>query len=69
LHPPQAPQLTGNDEQMLLNAAYLLDERRDEEFAGAVTALAGQHPAVRVELTGPWPPYSFAGVAAGRDGS
>jgi hypothetical protein len=27
-----------------------------------VTALAQQHPAVQIELTGPWPPYSFTGV-------
>jgi Gas vesicle synthesis protein GvpL/GvpF len=62
LHPPQAPQLTGIRSQMLLNAAYLLDEERAEEFADAVTALAREHPGVRLELTGPWPPYSFAGL-------
>lgn len=62
LHPPQAPQLTGSKEPMILNAAYLLDNARREEFAAAVTALAGQHPGLRFELTGPWPPYSFAGM-------
>jgi len=69
LHPPQAPQLSGRDEQMLLNAAYLLDESRGEEFAAAVSALARQHPAVRAEVTGPWPPYSFASLPPGPDGS
>ena len=62
LHPPQAPQLTGTSEQMLLNAAYLLDEQRSDDFTAAVAALAGNHPALRLELTGPWPPYSFAGM-------
>jgi hypothetical protein len=62
LHPPQAPQLTGTSAQMLLNAAYLLDEQRSEDFTAAVSALAKSHPALRLELTGPWPPYSFAGV-------
>lgn len=61
LHPPQAPQLTGSKAPMLLNAAYLLDSTRQDEFAAAVAALAGQYPGLRVELTGPWPPYSFAG--------
>lgn len=61
LHPPQAPQLTGSKAPMLLNAAYLLDSTRQDEFAAAVAALAGQHPGLRLELTGPWPPYSFAG--------
>jgi hypothetical protein len=66
LHPPQAPQLTGSKAPMLLNAAYLLDSTRQDEFAAAVAALAGQHPGLRLELTGPWPPYSFAG--AGEEG-
>jgi hypothetical protein len=62
VHTPQAPQLTGIKAPMILNAAYLLDSARGEEFAAAVTALAEQHPALRLELTGPWPPYSFAGT-------
>jgi hypothetical protein len=62
LHPPQSPQLTGNSAPMLLNAAYLLDCGRGTEFAEAVADLAEQHPAVRLEITGPWPPYSFAAV-------
>jgi hypothetical protein len=62
VHAPQAPQLTGIKAPMILNAAYLLDSTRGEEFATAVTALAGQHSGLRLELTGPWPPYSFAGT-------
>lgn len=61
LHPPQAPQLTGSKELMILNAAYLLDDGRADDFAALVAALAEQYPSVRLELTGPWPPYSFAG--------
>ncbi len=62
LHPPQSPQLAGHRAQMILNAAYLLPDDRDGDFAAAVTDLAGRHPAVRLEITGPWPPYSFAGL-------
>jgi len=62
LHTPQAPQLTGNKAPMILNAAYLLDSARGEDFAAAVAALGAQHPGLRLELTGPWPPYSFAGA-------
>jgi Gas vesicle synthesis protein GvpL/GvpF len=61
LHPPQAAQLSGTAAQMLLNAAYLLDDERGSDFAAAVAELAEQHPRVRIELTGPWPPYSFTG--------
>ena len=59
LHPPQSPQLTGTKAAMLLNAAYLLDDGREAEFAAAVAALARKHRGVRLEMTGPWPPYSF----------
>jgi len=62
VHPPQAPQLTGSKAPMILNAAYLLEDERGEDFAAVVSALEGQHPGVKLELTGPWPPYSFAGT-------
>jgi hypothetical protein len=60
LHPPQAPQLTGSKPLMILNAAYPVDDERGEDFASVVTALAERYPSVELELTGPWPPYSFA---------
>jgi gas vesicle protein GvpL/GvpF len=62
LHPPQAPQLTGSKEPMLLNAAYLLDDAQSDAFAAAVAALAREHPGIKLEQTGPWPPYSFTGA-------
>lgn len=66
LHPPQAPQLTGTKALMVLNAAYLLDDEQAGNFAAAVTALDEHYQHVRLELTGPWPPYSFAGAGEGR---
>jgi gas vesicle protein GvpL/GvpF len=63
LHPPQSPRLSGADIPMLLNAAYLLGRAEDTVFQNAVAAVADAHPELRVELTGPWPPYSFAGNA------
>jgi hypothetical protein len=67
LHPPHAPELAGSHNQMIMNGAYLLDAGQDDELTAAVAALAGQHPAVQIELTGPWPPYSFTGLASGAD--
>jgi Gas vesicle synthesis protein GvpL/GvpF len=60
LHPPQFPQLNGLREAALLNAAYLLDAADGVRFTAAVAGQATAHPELRVELTGPWPPYSFA---------
>jgi hypothetical protein len=63
-HPPQDAKLTGSAEWMVLNGAYLVDVTRADQFAEAVETLADSRPDVRLELTGPWPPYSFTAVEA-----
>ena len=61
LHPPQSPQLSGDKRPMMLNAAYLVDAGDGTGFASEVAAAADAHPELDLNLTGPWPPYSFAG--------
>ncbi|MCC9307829.1 GvpL/GvpF family gas vesicle protein [Kitasatospora sp. RB6PN24] len=59
-HPLQTPEATGIRDPMVLNGAYLVDHPRAEEFAQVVAGLQDAHRQVlRIELTGPWPPYSF----------
>jgi hypothetical protein len=45
---------------MVLNGAYLVDDVRAADFEELVVQLRADHPGVRLEVTGPWPPYSFA---------
>ncbi|MFL6073923.1 MAG: GvpL/GvpF family gas vesicle protein [Mycobacteriales bacterium] len=61
-HPPQDARLSGKPHRMVLNSSYLVDDGRADEFTATVGSLAGRHPGVQLELTGPWPPYSFADV-------
>ncbi|MER7107695.1 GvpL/GvpF family gas vesicle protein [Streptomyces sp. NPDC000229] len=61
VHRPQDARLSGAAGVNVLNAAYLVDRARSEEFVELVDAAS--EPGVRVELTGPWAPYSFAGIA------
>ncbi|MFG2041819.1 GvpL/GvpF family gas vesicle protein [Dactylosporangium sp. NPDC048998] len=61
-HPPQDRSLSGEPGLMVLNGAYLVDAGRAERFRDTVAALAGRFPAIRLQLTGPWPPYSFATI-------
>lgn len=68
LHPPQSPQLSGTKAAMLLNAAYLIGRSDGTGFAAAVASAAQSHPELRLEVTGPWPPYSFAEAARGAGG-
>jgi hypothetical protein len=60
LHRLQDPQLSGERGWMILNAAYLVDDERADDLLTAVTRLADLHPEIRLQLTGPWAPYSFA---------
>ncbi len=65
--PPQHPKVSGVRAPMLLNAAYLVDVAHQETFTAVVRDLADRHreEGLRVQLTGPWPPYSFAGSPEG----
>ena len=57
VNPPQPPELSGRDEAMLLNGAYLVVAERQPKFVDALD----EHRDDRLELvvTGPWPPYNF----------
>ncbi|SCL62971.1 Gas vesicle synthesis protein GvpL/GvpF [Micromonospora citrea] len=59
-HPPQDRRLSGAPTAMVLNGAYLVEQGTLADFRRLVDALADGHPEIRLELTGPWPPYSFA---------
>jgi hypothetical protein len=61
-HAPQDRALSGRRDWMVLNGAYLVDDKRAADLAAAVHRLAADLPELRLELTGPWSPYSFAGT-------
>jgi hypothetical protein len=56
----QTPELSGRDEPMLMNAAYLLP-LDDARFREAADELAARYSdlGITFEVTGPWPPYNF----------
>ncbi|MFI8370174.1 GvpL/GvpF family gas vesicle protein [Streptomyces sp. NPDC085466] len=58
-HAPQHSPLSGPYENVL-NDSYLVADTRAEDFRAAVSEVGAAFPAVRVEVTGPWAPYSFA---------
>jgi hypothetical protein len=61
LHAPQNPTLSGVSGRNVLNAAYLVPRTESEEFVELVDRTKDEAPGMRVELTGPWAAYSFAG--------
>jgi gas vesicle protein GvpL/GvpF len=62
----QRPELSGREEEMLFNGAYLVEDKA--RFEQALTALADEYreSGVEFELTGPWPPYNFVPLELGR---
>ncbi|WP_367319864.1 GvpL/GvpF family gas vesicle protein [Streptomyces sp. HUAS ZL42] len=61
LHAPQNSALSGAPGRNVLNAAYLVSRTRSEEFVEIVDRTKDEASGMRVELTGPWAAYSFAG--------
>ncbi|KAB2939864.1 MAG: GvpL/GvpF family gas vesicle protein [Hyphomicrobium sp.] len=66
--PVQPRAAHGKSVDMILNAAYLVDEKALDEFRFALAPLQDEAAAngFSYELTGPWPPYHF--VTAGQEG-
>ncbi|GHB16403.1 gas vesicle protein [Streptomyces viridiviolaceus] len=67
LHAPQNPTLSGAAGRNVLNAAYLVRRDVSEEFVEMVDRTKDDVPGIRVELTGPWAAYSFAGEETTRE--
>jgi Gas vesicle synthesis protein GvpL/GvpF len=61
LNPPQNRDLSGHEGEMLLNGAYLVETPKLGRLRELVDELQDRHRGlgVRLELTGPWPPYNF----------
>jgi hypothetical protein len=59
-HRPQGPRLSGVAEENLLNAAYVIDVTMLDAFVALARTLDVDEAETRVEITGPWPPCSFA---------
>ncbi|MFF2779529.1 GvpL/GvpF family gas vesicle protein [Streptomyces sp. NPDC058052] len=58
-HAPQRSPLSGPYENVL-NDSYLVADERVDAFRAAVSQVADRFPTLRVDVTGPWAPYSFA---------
>jgi hypothetical protein len=64
-HRPQSAELSAAPGENVFNAAYLVDAGRAEELAALARRLGAENPQVTIEVTGPWPAYSFAGSEHG----
>ncbi|MBL1100251.1 GvpL/GvpF family gas vesicle protein [Streptomyces coffeae] len=58
-HPPQDTALAAYEGWMVLNNSYLVPDNATDDFTAIVDALRERYPDITLELSGPWPPYSF----------
>jgi hypothetical protein len=54
-----------DDSSDLLGVAFLVERELWQEFADAVGDEQERHTLLRIELTGPWPPYDFVRLQFG----
>jgi hypothetical protein len=59
-HAAQDARLSGHEGWMMLNGAYLVDDGRYDDLLAVVYRFHDPAGGVRLDLTGPWAPYSFA---------
>lgn len=63
-NPPQDPALSGRPDPMVLNAAFLVARSEEARFFSAAEQVGQQlgSTGLRVEVSGPWPPYNFTRI-------
>ncbi len=59
--------LSGRDGWTVLNGTYLVDKDQVVAFRAAVATIHRNSPGIELEISGPWPPYSFAGDVVARE--
>ncbi|HEV7185792.1 MAG TPA: GvpL/GvpF family gas vesicle protein [Leifsonia sp.] len=67
-NPVQPRELSGSEDEMVLNGVYLVRELKLDEFRNCFDDLNQRYAStgLRLELTGPWPPYNFVSTSATR---
>jgi hypothetical protein len=60
LKPPPAQSVSSTGEQTVLSGEYLVDGDVVDQFMETFTALERSTARIRLEVSGPRPPYSFA---------
>lgn len=61
LNDTSSKELTGRNEEMIINAAYLVDNKDFLKFKKSLDELRNRYSGGQflLELSGPWPPYNF----------
>ncbi len=48
--------------RLVLNASFLVDRDKIDDFSGEVGKLENKYPEIKIQYSGPWPPYNFVDI-------
>ncbi len=58
----QSKELKLFSDRLVLNASFLVDRDKIDDFSGEVGHLGNKYPNLKLQYSGPWPPYNFVDI-------
>jgi hypothetical protein len=49
-------------DRLVLNVSFLVDRNKIDDFSSEVEQLGSKYPDLKVQYSGPWPPYNFVDI-------
>ena len=58
----QSKELKRFSERLILNTSFLIDRDKINDFSSEVEQLGNKYPDLKIQYSGPWPPYNFVDI-------
>jgi hypothetical protein len=58
----QSKELKLFSDRLVLNASFLVDRDKIDDFSGEVEQLGSKYAGLKIQYSGPWPPYNFVDI-------
>ncbi len=58
----QSKELKLFSERLILNTSFLIDRDKINDFSSEVEQLGNKYPDLKIQYSGPWPPYNFVDI-------
>jgi hypothetical protein len=58
----QSKELKLFSERLVLNASFLIDRNKIDDFSVEVEQLGNKYQEIKIQYSGPWPPYNFVDI-------
>jgi hypothetical protein len=58
----QSKELKLFSDRLIMNASFLVDKNKIDDFSGEVEQLGNKYLDIKIQYSGPWPPYNFVDI-------